>query len=204
VEDLDTKIAASFKVFHTSFFDNLGDFLFRKHIDTGFFLDDFYIRMIDVDHDEVKGKLYELISSRFHYFLKCSFDIYAKAINYSIYKNFSRIDNIRNDKHHIIFTVVDGLIDSSVDAIFGYHCNFVDYKTENFFADRSFHKKNINLLVPDELLNGLIRKVLIADLIEASVNYDSSLRDIIEEQESEKNNSVETLEMIEKLIRKIN
>jgi hypothetical protein len=160
--------------------------------------------MIDVDHDEVKGKLYELISSRFHYFLKCSFDIYAKVINESVYKNFSSIDDIRNDEHHIIFTVVDGLIDSSVDAIFGYHCNFVDYKTENFFADRSFHKKNINLLVPDELLNGLIRKVLIADLSEASVNYDSSLTDIIEEQESEKNNSVETLEMIEKLIRKIN
>lgn len=204
VEDLDTKIAASFKVFHTSFFDNLGDFLFPKYIDTGFFSDDLYICMIDVGDVQVKGKLNGLISSRFHYFLKCSFDIYAKVINESVYKNFSSIDDIRNDEHHIIFTVVDGLINSSIDAIFGYHYIFVDYKTENFFADRSFHKKNINLLVPDELLNGLIRKVLIADLIEASVNYDSSLTDIIQEQESEKNNSVETLEMIEKLIRKIN
>jgi hypothetical protein len=203
-EDFYEKLEVSFKVFYTAFFDELGDYMFYKHVDSGIFSDDVHICMIHVDEDQVKDNLYEFISNEFQSFLESSFAIYENIINHSVYKEFSKIEEIRNDEYHIINTIVDGLINSSVDSIIGYQRNFESYKTENFLQDKNFHKNNIDLVVPDELLKISICKLLIADLIDASVKYDFSLGEEIEELEFKKNDTLKILSMIEILLKKIN
>lgn len=203
-DDLDQKTDASFKVFYISFFDKLVDPLIYKDIDTGIFSDDVYIKIKNFDKKESSDKLYSLISNEFQAFIKSSFDIYENIINNSVYKEFSEIKKIRNDKYHIINTIVDGLIDSSIDSIIGYQRNFESYKTENFLQDKNFHKNNIDLVVPDELLKDLIIKVLTDDLIHASVEYDDSLKEEIEELEFKKIDTLKILSKIDKLLKKIN
>lgn len=203
-EDISTKIDASFKVFYTSLFNELGKNLFYKHIDTGVFSDDVYIDMLDLKDEDFQNIIYELISDEFQSFLKDSFDIYEKGLNISVYKEFSEIVETRSDEYHIINTIVDGLVSSSIDSIVGYQRNFKRYKTESYLEDLKFHKYSLDLVVPDELLKNLIRKVLIADLNDASVDYDWSLKNKIEALESRKKNTLEIISMIDELLKKIN
>ena len=202
-DDFKAKIEASFKVFYTSFFNELGDHLLYKHIDKGVFSDDVYIDMIDIDDEEGKGIFYEFISEKFQSFLKDSFDIYEKSINNSIYKEFSDIEETRNNKYHIINTIVEGLVNCSINSIVGYQRNFNRYKTESFLQDLQFHKQSLELVIPDELLKNSISKLLIADLIDASVDYESSLENEIGNLESQKNNTLEIVNMIAELLKKL-
>lgn len=202
-EDFDTKIDASFKVFYTSFFNQLGDYLLYKHIDKGVFSDDVYIDMIDIDDEEGKGVFYEFISQEFQSFLKDSFDIYEKIIKDSIYKEFSDIDETRCDEYHIINTIVEGLVSCSIDSIVGYKRNFSSYKTESYLQDQQIHKHNLDLVIPDDLLKSSISRLLIGDLIDASVNYGSSLEFEIDELKSQKNNTLEILNKITELLKKL-
>ncbi|MCG8748644.1 dynamin family protein [Tenacibaculum finnmarkense] len=199
-EDFKVKIASSFKVFYTSFFNKLGDSLFKKKVDSGIFSDDVYIRMIDASDEKVKKKIHTFIEGRFHAFLKTSFDIYEKNINNSVYKEFSKIAEIRNDKYHIINTIVNGLVASSIDSIIGYQRNFESYVTSSFPKSIEFHKSNIDLVVPDELLKRSINDLIIDDLISAYVTYNRSLKNKIEKDETEKEGVLEILSMIDKLL----
>jgi hypothetical protein len=143
-------------------------------------------------------------NSKFQSFLKSSFDIYENMINNSVYRDSSKIEEIRNDKYHLINTIVDGLIINTLDSIIGYQLNFDDYKTESFIQAKNFHKNNLDLVVPDELLESSIRKLLIADLIDASVMHDFWLEEKVKELESKKNRTLEILTIIDKLLKKIN
>lgn len=204
INDFDNKLDASFKVFYTSFFDELGDILFFKHIEKGVFSDDIYICGIDRNDQEVNKKLYDYIHNEFHHFLKSTFDIYEGTINNSVFKEFSEIKKIRNDEYHLINSIVQGLVVSSTESIQGYQRNFESYKTENFSEDKKFHKNNIDLVIPDELLKDSINTLLIYDLIDAKYRYVSSLEDKIRESRSRKNDTLKILNMIEKLLEKIN
>lgn len=203
-KDFDDKLDASFNVFYRSFFGRLGDFLFGKHIDTGVFSDDLYIVMINADEDKVRNEINEFISNEFQSFLESSFDIYENIINNSIYKEFSKIEEIRYEKYHSIHILVEGLVTNSLDSIIGYHRNFEPYKTDAYLEAIQFQKSNIDLVVPDELLKSSINTLLIYDLIDARyLGYDPAVEIEIEEQESEKNNALEILKMIGKLLKKI-
>ena len=203
-KDFETKINASFDVFYTSFFNQLGNLLLYKEIDKGLFSNDIYVDMINIDDEEGKGIFYDFISDEFQTFLNKTFDIYEKCINKSIYKEFSNIEKIRNDKYHMINTIVDGLVTCSINSIIGYQSNFTRYKTESFLQDIQFHKQNLDLVIPDELLKSSIHKLLIADLIDASVKYDSFLEVQNEEEEILKDSSLEIIKKIDNLLPKLN
>jgi len=205
-KDFDTKINASFKVFYTSFFDELGSFLFIKYVDSGVFSNDVYIHMKNLQDEEFKDSLHTFISQEFHSYLEESFNIYGNVIKNSVFNEYSKIEEIREDEYHLIRTLVDGLVNSSVEAIIGYHRNFEpDKKIESYIEALDFHKLNIDLVVPDELLENSISTLLRYDLIDARhEHYLPLMSDEYKELESQKNNTLEIKSMIDNLLLKLN
>lgn len=203
-EDFYEKSNASFKVFYTSFFDSLGDYLFYKHVDTGVFSDDVYIVMLDVNDDEIKENLLKFISDEFRDFLESSFNIYENIVNNSVYKTFSKITETRGDEYHLINTIVEGLISSSLDSIVGYHRNFDPYKIESYLEATQFHKTNLDLIIPDELLRNSICEVLMDDLIDSFVDFDISLKNRTEYLDFLKIDTNELLNLMDDFLKKLN
>ncbi len=203
-KDFETKIDASFKVFYTSFFDELGSFLFVKYVDSGVFSDDVYIHMKNLQDEEFIDSLRTFISQKFHSYLDESFNIYENVIKYSVLYEYSKIEEIREDEYHLIRILVDGLINSSVAAIIGYHRNFEPYKIEGYIEALNFHKSNIDLVVPDEVLEDSISNLLIYDLIEAkNLRYLPTLESNIRISESFKSSTSEILNLIDNLKKKL-
>ncbi|WP_034919674.1 dynamin family protein [Gillisia sp. CAL575] len=205
-DDFVNKINSSFKVFYTAFFDELGSFLFVKYVDSGVFSDDVHIRMKNLNDENFKESLYTFISEEFHSYLEESIDIYHKIIKNSIFNVYSKIQEIREEEHHLIRALVNGLAKSSVEAITGYHRNFEpDKKIDSYIDALEFHKTNIDLVVPDELLENSISNLLIYDLIHAeTIYYLPKLESKVNVAKSLKSSTSEIINMIDKLLLKLN
>jgi predicted GTPase len=205
IEDFDTKTKAGFKVFYTSFFKKLGSFLFYKHIDKGVFSNDLIICMKDLNDENLKNSLTKLITKEFNSYLYDCLNIYKKVIQDSAFYQYSKVDEIRNDKYHLIKTLVDGLVSSSVDAITGYYMNFDNYKIDSYNEALKYHENNIDLVVPDELLQNSICNLLVYDLIDAKNEYYlTSLESEIERAETLKSSTSEIIKLIDNLSSKLN
>lgn len=205
IDDLDSKSTASFKVFYTSFFKKLGNFLFYKHVDKGVFSNDLYICMKDLNDENLKNSLTKLISKEFNSYLYNSLKRYRDTINNSVFYEYSKIEEILEDEYHPIKNLVDGLVQSSVEAITGYYMNFSNYKIESYKEALDYHQDNIDRVVPDELLEKSISNLLVYDLIDAhNKYYIPALKSEIEYAESFKSSASEILKMIDNLLPKLN
>ncbi|WP_452218574.1 dynamin family protein [Lacinutrix undariae] len=203
-DDFKIKLEVNFKIFKTSFFNSLEDFLFYKHIEKSVFSDDVYIDMLDVFEEETDELLSQFISNEFIEFLESSYGIYDAIIKKSIYKDYTKVDKIRGDEYHNINYNIKGLVSSSMDSVQGYWRNFEIQKTDSYLEALKFHKENIDFVVPDELLHSSIFNLLIDDLRGASISYNSTLNVEIEKQRTKKNEVLKIVKMLDVFLKKIN
>ena len=199
---IEEKMEANFAVFYKSLFKDLGNLLFSKRLVKGVFSDDIFIDMLYVDDENGEKILNDFLVKAFRLFLNDCFEIYEKCIDKSLFKDFSKIKEIIEDKYHIIYAIVHGLVSSSTASIIGYQRNYEPYKVDSYIEAKDFQESNIDLVVPDEFLRDAINKVLISDLIVASVTYESDLELKIDSLQSQKEEIMNVIKMIDSFFNK--
>ncbi len=194
------KRKVNFDVFYKEFFKRLTDYLIYKKKDEGLFSTDIYICIRHVADEEVQEELESYISKEFKQYLKSSLAIYKNEIQPTIFYQFSSIDDIILNADSNIPDEINGLIASSLDSILGYYRNFEAYKTDDFYKSKEFHMHNLDLVIPDELLDDLLLNMMAKDSSKSYYRAVDSLNYKIEESSRIIAETSEQLERVNKLL----
>ncbi|MBB3701202.1 dynamin family protein [Flammeovirga yaeyamensis] len=156
-----------FDSWQKDFFNKLFDKIFQIRVDSGIFSSSTMIETRTDDHDKAYyDDLKQRTENRFNSFLNTILNNYGNTLNNLQLGDPKEISTLFGDSYNMLSTIIEGLVESTIDGTKAVINCFEDYETSNANDAKEWWTYNLDLAIPDEQLRDYVAVIVSDDFFD--------------------------------------